>query len=258
MIKILTVDDEPSICKTIENIFSNIGFSVVTATDSTKAIKVFKKEKPKIIFLDIKMPDVDGFELLKEFKATDPDCIVFMVTAYDDEANKQKAIKLGASDFIKKPFSHNYLRDIVVGQIHNVLTKGGHMRVPKILIADDEQDTLELVKKKISGEFEAEIETVTDGLQAIEKAGSFKPDVILLDVSMPKMSGIDALPELKKAVPEAIIIIISAWSSVEVLTKASALGVTEYITKPYPPAALIEKVKSVLISIGKLIVKKKG
>ena len=68
MIKILVVDDEEGICDNIKQIFTYIGFTVFTATTAQKALSIFEKEKPKIIFLDIIMPDVDGLDLLRKFK----------------------------------------------------------------------------------------------------------------------------------------------------------------------------------------------
>lgn len=163
MIKMLAVDDEPGICDAIEQIFSYIGFSVLTATDPIKALNIFKKEKPKIIFLDIRMPNMNGLDLLKELKKIDPNCVVIMVTALEDADLKKRAIELGASEFIQKPFSHNYLRDVVVGKIQNVLDQGGHMQKPRILITDDEEDVLEGMQKIIFKTFEAEIELARSG-----------------------------------------------------------------------------------------------
>lgn len=258
MMKLFVVDDESSICRSIEQIFSHIGFYVISASDADKALKIFKKERPKIVFLDIKLPPTDGFTLLQEFKLIDPDCIVFMVTAFDDELNREMATRLGASDFIKKPFSHHYLRDVVLAQIHNVLDRGGHMQKPRILIVDDERETLGLMKKTVEKAFEADIETASDGLETLKKAEAFKPDLILLDISMPRMNGLEAIPEIKKHVPDATIVVISAWNSMEVVSKASALGITDYLAKPFLPSALVEIVKTKLISMGKLIEKKEG
>jgi YesN/AraC family two-component response regulator len=257
MIKILVVDDEEGICDNIKQIFTYIGFSVFTATTAKKALSVFEKEKPKVIFLDIIMPDVDGLELLKKFKEADPTCIVIMVTASQDEVVKQKALQLRADEFIRKPFSRNYLRSVVMEKIKDVLDKGGHMQKPNILIVDDEKDILEGTRSFLSYRYECNIETADNGEEAIEKVKTFKPDVILLDIKMPGISGIEVISVIKKINPASKIIVISAWKSAEVVNQAIAKGAVDYMGKPLSLAALSDKMQSVLVSIGKLIMKNK-
>lgn len=258
MIKILVVDDEEGICDNIKQIFTYIGFSVFTATTAKKAVSVFEKEKPRIIFLDIIMPDVDGLDLLRKFKEADPSCIVIMVTASQEESVREKSLQCGADEFIRKPFSRNYLRDVVVNKIKDVLDKGGHMQKPNILIVDDEADIRNNMRDFLLPRFECAIELAGDGEEAIKKARDFNPDVILLDIKMPGMSGIEVIGEIKKTAPASKIIVISAWKSAEVVNQAIARGAMDYIEKPISLAALSEKMQAVLLSIGKLILKKRG
>ena len=255
MIKILVVDDEAGICDVIEQIFTDFGFSVFTATNANKALNIFKKEKPKIIFLDIIMPDISGLDLLQEFMKIDPQCVVIMVTASDDKVVQEKSLRLGAVEFVRKPFSHNYVRDVVIEKIKYVLDQGGHMEKPSILIVDDEEIRFDM-KKSISKRFECDIDLASSGQEAIEKAKN-KPDVILLDIRMPGMTGFDALPEIKKISPQSKIIIVSAWNSTDTVNLATSIGITDYIGKPSTPEAVAEKLQSVLMSIGKLILKNK-
>ena len=255
MIKLLVVDDEAGICDSIKQIFTYIGFSVFTATTAQKALNILKKEKPKIIFLDIIMPDINGLDLLKEVKQIDPQSIVIMVTVMQDEETKKKALSLGADEFINKPFSHNYLREVVLSKIKNVLDKGGHMLKPTVLIVDDEKDARDNIKNFIEPRFVCEVEEAGDGKTAIEKVKKTQPDIVFLDIKMPGMSGIEAISEIKKISPYSRIIVISAWKSGDVVSQAIKLGATDYIGKPISLSALGEKLRAVLISMGKLILK---
>jgi len=72
---------------------------------------------------------------------------------------------------------------------------------------------------------------------------------------MPGKSGLDILPEIRQTAPEARIVLISAWSSSEVATKAAEFGVKDYINKPCKPDAVFEQLKLILIGMGKLILK---
>ena len=256
MIKILVVDDEAGICDSIKQIFTYIGFSVFTATTAKKALSVFEKEKPKIIFLDIMMPDINGLDLLKQIKKADPASIVIMVTASQEEKDKEKALQLGASEFITKPFSRNYLRDVVVQKIKDVMDKGGHMQKPSILIVDDEKSIREGLRDFILPRYECNIDLAGTGEEAIEKVSNAQPDVIFLDVKMPGISGLEAIEKIKKISPHSKIIIISAWKSAEVVNKAIAMGATDYLGKPVSLATFAEKLQAVLMSIGKLIMKR--
>jgi len=256
MIKILIVDDEPGVCDIIYKTFTYSGFTAFTATKAKKALSILKKEKPKIVFLDILMPDVDGLELLKQMKEIDPGLIVIIVTAKQDEETRNKALQYGADEVVTKPFSHNYLRDVVVEKIKIVLDKGGHMQKPRILIVDDEEGVRENLKDYITPRFECDISEANDGESAVKMVSQTQPDVILLDIKMPKTKGVDLIGDIKKICPDSKIIVISAWKSSEVVNKAIAMGASDYIEKPISMVLLGEKLKTRLISIGKLVLKK--
>jgi len=256
MIKILIVDDEEGICESIKKPFAYIGFTVFTATTAKKALSIFEKNKPKIIFLDILMPDVDGLELLRKFKAMDPGVIVVMVTVKGDEETRQKAGELGADEFMTKPFRFDDLRSVAIEKIEKLLGKAGHMQKPRILIVDDEEKARENLKNFISPRYECDIDEAQDGESAIEKVKKIQPDIILLDIRMPGISGIDAISEIKKISPDSRIIVISAWKSPDVATKAMGMGAFDYLDKPLSLTVFKERFDSALVSIGKLIKKR--
>ncbi len=117
MIKLLTVDDELDVCDFIKDFFSMRGYLVYVALNGKDALSVVKKERPRIIFLDIIMPDINGLEVLRQIKEFDPNIKVIMVSVADDKETKDKARQLGADEFIKKPFSKRYLEEVVIQKI---------------------------------------------------------------------------------------------------------------------------------------------
>lgn len=255
MIKLLVIDDEQGICEVIEKTFSYIGFSVFMATTAKKALQIFQKENPKIVFLDLMMPDRDGAAILRELRAIDPGVIVIVVTAKRDDNAKQEALKLGADEFITKPFSRNYLRDIVVQKIHRVLDRSGHMQIPKLLIADDEDELRRTLKEFIMPRFDCDIAEAKTAQEALDSVKQLQPDVVLLDVKMPGLSGLDVIAQMKTACAFSKIIVVSAWKSAEVVNKAISLGAYDYISKPISMTVLGDKLKGLFLSIGKLVVK---
>ena len=103
MDKLLLIDDEPDILRVLTMSLKADGYDVVSATNGSDGIAVFEKEKPDIVITDIKMPGMDGIEVLKKVKALDADTEVIIITGHGDIENAIEALKHGASDFINKP-----------------------------------------------------------------------------------------------------------------------------------------------------------
>lgn len=118
-------------------------------------------------------------------------------------------------------------------------------KAKKILIADDEPDILEIIKYNLSAEG-YEVITAKDGAEAIDKAKQYKPDLIILDIMMPKRTGVEVL-ELLRAQPEfqeTIIIFLTAMSDESSHIKGFETGADDYVTKPVSPKILISKVNA--------------
>lgn len=101
--EVLIVDDEASIRKSLEGIFSDEGFKTSSVGDGQSALELLKTSKPAVIMLDIWMPGMDGLELLARVKQLYPDVPVIMISGHANIATAVKATHLGAADFIEKP-----------------------------------------------------------------------------------------------------------------------------------------------------------
>ena len=101
--RILIVDDEEVICNILARRLTREGYACVMANDGREALKYFYNHPFSLIISDIKMPEMDGIELLKRVKAMNPNMMVIMVTAYPDIDLAVEAMRLGAYDFIIKP-----------------------------------------------------------------------------------------------------------------------------------------------------------
>jgi YesN/AraC family two-component response regulator len=99
----LVIDDEKPTLKMFRLFFDVYGYTVLTAEDGLQGLEVFNKEKPSIVFTDIKMPGIDGFEVLKRVKEIDPMTQVIMITGHGDTDLEGKALDLQATAFINKP-----------------------------------------------------------------------------------------------------------------------------------------------------------
>ena len=105
--KILVVDDEPDVVKVVRMSFQvqEPTWEVLEAYDGQEALAVFEREQPDLVLLDIMMPEMSGFDVLKELRLFS-DGPVIMLTAKGDEIDKVMGLNLGADDYITKPFSH--------------------------------------------------------------------------------------------------------------------------------------------------------
>ena len=102
---ILIVDDEESICQSLDGVLSDDGHEVLTAASGEEALKIVEDELPSLILLDIWLPGLDGVEILKAIKAKHPQIRVVMMSGHGTIETAVKATKLGAFDFIEKPLS---------------------------------------------------------------------------------------------------------------------------------------------------------
>jgi PAS domain S-box-containing protein len=103
MNKILLIDDEPDILRVLGISLKADGYEVIPALNGSEGLEAFSREKPSIVITDVKMPGMDGIQVLKKIKELDPDTEVIIITGHGDIDNAIESLKYGASDFISKP-----------------------------------------------------------------------------------------------------------------------------------------------------------
>jgi len=111
--KVLVVDDDKGVLDTLRIILSEAGHEVVTTPDPVYALNIIEVERPDVVVEDIRMPGMDGIELLRRIKSRWPKLPVVIITAFSTWENAVQAMRLGAFDYIKKPFDINQLRLVV-------------------------------------------------------------------------------------------------------------------------------------------------
>ena len=121
--KILTVDDEMGIDSFFYEFFTARNYEVFNAQSGKAAIEIVKKEKPRIILLDINMRGMDGLETLEKIRQIDKEAVIIMVTGVKDDETAEKAKALGANDYITKPLSLEYLDKVVLLKFMNLQLK---------------------------------------------------------------------------------------------------------------------------------------
>lgn len=239
--KILVVDDEESIRNLLKLVLEEEGYEVQTATNGEEGVKKIQSEFFDAVLTDIKMPIMDGIELLKTARTVNPDIVAILMTGYPSIETVKEAHKLLAFDYIVKPFDIN----IVVNCIHAGLTRcqiarklKEQVQKPRILIVDDEPLVTNLFEVSLREEGYP-MEVATSGKDAIEKFMFGKFNIVITDVNMPDMDGITLLNNLKAIKPEIIVVVITGYPSVDSAIESMRIGAYDYITKPLDPNVVI-------------------
>ena len=153
---VLAVDDEPDILRMTKRVLEPIGYEVLTASDGDQALDIVAQKRPQVVMLDIKMPGKSGTEILGEVMAQQPDTAVIMVSGVNDVNIAVQAMKMGAFDYLVKPYN---VEEIVLS-VERALGQ-------RALILRDKDYHLNLEKKV--GERTEELERKMRELTALNK-----------------------------------------------------------------------------------------
>src|SRR5712691_9319752 len=123
---LLVVDDELPVLKVVERLAGKAGFDVETCASGTEALRMLMRKPSDLAMVDLRMPDVNGLDLLRQIRANVPGCEVILMTAYAAVDSAVEAIKLGAREYLTKPFDFDRLRDVLVN-IREELERRAHV-----------------------------------------------------------------------------------------------------------------------------------
>ncbi len=117
IIKVLVVDDENEICELTRSFLRKKNYCTFGANSRIEAIDIVKRDQPHVVLLDIRLGSESGLDTLRQIKEINKDIKVIMVTALNDEDSVAQAKSLGADDYISKPFTANFLEDIILKKV---------------------------------------------------------------------------------------------------------------------------------------------
>lgn len=115
--QILIVDDQPGILATLSSILEDEGYKALRTDSGEEALRIYREQRPDVVFLDIWLPDRDGLETLQALRDLDPAAAVVMISGHGTTSTAVRAIKLGAYDYIEKPLSYQRVMDAVAGAL---------------------------------------------------------------------------------------------------------------------------------------------
>jgi DNA-binding NtrC family response regulator len=112
--RILIVDDERAICECLSRVMALGNFSPLVACEGESALKMVREQRPTVMLLDVRMPGLDGLKVLAKALTIDPDLIVIMVSGHTDTPSVVQAMRMGAYDYLVKPFSNKEVMQVVL------------------------------------------------------------------------------------------------------------------------------------------------
>jgi PAS domain S-box-containing protein len=185
---VLVIDDDPEARDIVERFLRKDGFEVVTASSGEEGLHLAHKLQPTVITLDVMMPDMDGWSVIRALKA-DPvlhNVPVVMLTIVDD---KSKGYTLGANDYLTKPVDRD--------QLHNALARYYAPGEPcSVLLVEDDTATREMMARTLE-KSDWQVSEAGNGREALDRLAQGKPRLILLDLMMPVMDGFEFLLEMR-------------------------------------------------------------
>ncbi|MGB5529542.1 MAG: response regulator, partial [Ignavibacteriaceae bacterium] len=221
---ILVIDDEKEARYTIGQYLLSIGYEVIFAEDGVKGLQMAADNQPFTIILDILLPGLDGWGVLKELKQN-PQTKDIPVILISIIANKNLGYSLGAFEYLVKPISSERLLT-AFSNLENLASK----KIQKIVIVDDDELEFQKYKEELASE-KIKIEFIKESEYAFNKISEIQPDLIIVDLMMSKVDGITLSYKLKSSIKTRHIpIIISTAKDISEDEKKSLANIVEDIT----------------------------
>ncbi len=214
MATILVIDDEQMICDLLRSVFSAHGHEVVTTTSGHEGLTLFRQRKPRFTLLDLRMPEIDGIEVLQEIRKIDQKANVIVLTGGGTDALEIKARGLGVTDFLRKGLPLETLvktMDRVIQRTVNptarpteappdvVTVEEACADGPEgesILVVDDEPHIRSLLSQFLTrGGYRVRV--APDGPTALAMVAEKQPRFVILDMYLPGMNGLEVLRALR-------------------------------------------------------------
>ena len=241
--RIMVVDDDTDFRDTLQRILITNGLEVITAEDGLQAIQFASEGNIDLIFMDIRMPRMDGIEAFLKIKEILPNCIVVMMTGHAVESQIEKALSEGAKTCLSKPVSIEQLLEIVDETMPESAT------AHRIMVVDDDTD-LRVTLQDILILEGRDVIAAEDGFQAVKLASEGPIDLIFMDIRMPGMDGVETFLKIKEILPDCIVVMMTGHAVESLIEQALSEGAKTCLSKPVSIEQLLEIVDETMPKIN--------
>jgi len=233
MAKILAADDEWLICDLLKRVLSPT-HEVITATGGREAVALFQQHRPQITLLDLLMPEMDGIQVLKRIREIDPEASVIILTGKASDALEEEVRALGVTDFLRKGgLSVEDLREIV-DRVQQELerTPAAEGQPGKSILVVDDEPVIRAMLSKFLAQQGYKVRTAHNGLAALTLVRQHPPHLVILDIYMPGMDGVEVFRQLRAQGYRGGVVTLSASQDQQLLRQMLELGSVDVIGKP--------------------------
>lgn len=256
---VLVMEDETSLAKGLQMLLERDGYRVDVASTGHGAMDALRKKGFDLLVADLRLPDMDGMEVLREVKEKRPATKMIVITGYPSVSSAVDAMRLGVADYLPKPFwddefkaavekalrggKNLYLKqapDIPSAPVEWSVEPAPAVRVAApdrqarhtVLLMEDEPSLGRGLKMVLAQEG-YEVDLVDTGLNAIGSIGAKAYDLLVADLRLPDVDGLQVIRMVREASPETEVIVMTGYGSVPSAVESMKLGALDYLPKPF-------------------------
>jgi DNA-binding NarL/FixJ family response regulator len=246
--KILIVDDDPSFVAALKAILTENSCSVVTASDRLQAEEMIRSQEPDMIVLGTIMPRGDAFLFHRWLKQTlgFSNLPIMVINAPPEKQlikgwRMEEGLQCDAEDFLARPVELAAL----VPRIQSLMDKGMIKRI-RVLVVDDHTVVRDGIRAVLTLQRDMQVVgEAVNGKEALEKTVELMPDVVLMDIVMPEMNGLDAAREICKKCEGAKVLMLTQYDDEENVRASREAGALGFIPKAAASSRLLTGIRSV-------------
>jgi len=236
--RILVVDDNEEFCQNVVDILGLNDYEVVSAYDGFRALELVKQNGFDLVLMDVRMPAMDGVETYKKIKEIAPAAPVIMVTAFAVQDLIREALREGAYCALRKPLDFDRLLQLI---------KQGTGKGAMILVADDDESLCANMQEVLSDKG-YRVSVAYDGNAAVDMAEKNNFDIMLLDMKLPVLNGLETYLAIRQFRPTVVAVVITGYrqETGELVQRALQESVYTCLEKPIDMdrlASLLEQIK---------------
>ncbi|RJR32516.1 MAG: response regulator [Desulfobacteraceae bacterium] len=242
--RLLLVDDNADFLDSTKDVLEDAGYSIMTAQNGEEALSLFLDRTFDVVLMDIKMPGLNGVDTFLRMKERDPKVRVILCTAYSVTDLMQKARREGVCEILNKPLNISRLLHL----IEDIRKKN---RDGYVLIVDDDHTMCDSLRDGLEQEG-FRVATAFEGAEALRKVEKDRFDILLLDMKLPGMNGLEVYRKVKKIQPHIVTIIITGYQAEYSDLVSLAISESAYtcINKPMNMKRLLGLLDDVLAKNG--------
>jgi DNA-binding response OmpR family regulator len=241
--RILLVDDERDVLEILCDYLTDQGFAVRTAMNGLEALLEAKQWTPKAVILDLFMPRLGGLGTLERIRQINPGVVVILISGRPSALVALTEAGVRVAGALAKPLNlPEMLATLVQAGVAPMKIPQGATPADRIredppairksvLVVDDEPDVRAVLVEYLQAKGFDPLQA-SSGDEALERVRHWCPDIVLLDIALPGLSGIETLRRLKAACPRTCVVMVSANEDTDIAQQALAMGAADYVPKP--------------------------